>query len=143
MPHPLYQTVSQRAGGLCEYCKTPERLAGYPFEVEHITPVARRGADALANLALACGPCNKAKGTRQRAHDPQTGKLVPLFDPRQQSWGDHFAWSSDYTVILGRTPTGCATAAALRLNTARRRDARVLWRALAILQLGHPPFTWP
>jgi hypothetical protein len=143
MPHPHYQAVADRADGLCEYRKTPERLAGYGFEVEHITPRARGGADTLENLAPACGPCNKAKATRQRARDTVTGALVPLFDPRGHTWSEHFTWSDDYTVIVGRTPVGHATVASLRLNTTRRRDARVLWRAVASLGLGQPPFQWP
>ena len=143
MPHPRYEVVAKRAGGLCEYCKTPERLAEYSFEVEHIVPRARGGLDTLENLALACGPCNKAKATRQRARDPTTGALMPLFPPRLDVWTDHFSWSEDYTVIAGRTAVGRATVASLRLNTTRRRDSRVLWRTVAALGLGQPPFRWP
>ncbi|MBI3974578.1 MAG: HNH endonuclease [Chloroflexi bacterium] len=143
MPHPLYEMVAERARGLCEYCKTPERLAGYAFEVEHIVPVARGGGDTLGNLALACGPCNKAKGAWQRARDPESGDLVPLFNPRQDEWDAHFTWHDDFTVICGETPGGRATTVALRLNSVRRRDSRILWRALATLAIGDPPFRWP
>jgi hypothetical protein len=143
MPHPMHRFVAGRAGERCEYCKTPERLAGYPFEVEHVVPTARGGTSAVTNLALACGFCNKAKGTKQRARDPETGALVPLFNPRADRWEDHFTWEDDFTVVLGITPCGRATVVALRLNTTRRRDARVLWRALSELHLGEPPFRWP
>jgi hypothetical protein len=143
MPHPLYAVVGTRAGGLCEYCKTPERLAGYAFEVEHIVPTTRGGRDELDNLALSCGFCNKAKGSRQRAADPMTGTVVPLFNPRTDAWHEHFSWRDDYTIVLGTTSVGRATVAALRLNTQRRRDARILWRALSSLGLGDPPFRWP
>jgi 5-methylcytosine-specific restriction endonuclease McrA len=85
MPHPLYQAVATRAGSLCEYCKTPERLAGYAFEVDHIVPAARGGEDILPNLALACGPCNKSTGARQRARDSLTRQQVPLFNPRRDA----------------------------------------------------------
>jgi hypothetical protein len=143
MPHPLYHVVSERSRGLCEYCKTPERLAGYAFEVEHVTPMSRGGLDALDNLALACGPCNKAKGARQRVRDPESGTLVSLFNPRQDPWAAHFVWSDDYTTVVGRTPIGRATVAALKLNTMRRRDSRVLWRAVSALGIGNPLFRWP
>ena len=43
----------------CAYCKQP---ANY-FETEHMTPRARGGSNRLPNLALACKPCNKKKGT--------------------------------------------------------------------------------
>ncbi|MGH2366916.1 MAG: HNH endonuclease [Chloroflexota bacterium] len=135
--------MAQRAGGVCEYCRSPERLAGYAYEVEHIVPLARGGVDTMENLALACGLCNKAKGVRQRAQDPDTGELATLYNPRENRWETHFAWSEGYTVINGLTPAGRATVAALRLNTIRRQDARVLWRGLTALELGDPPFRWP
>ena len=143
MPHPLYVAVAQRADHYCEYCRAPERLSGYAFEVEHIIPTARGGANNLDNTALAGGLCNRAKGVRVQARDPQTGVVVPLFNPRQDDWRDHFTWRVDFTVIEGLTPTGRATVAALRLNTVRRRDARVFWRALSEIGIGEPPFQWP
>jgi hypothetical protein len=42
--------------------------------------------------------------------------LVPLFNPRRQSWSEHFVWSDDGTRILGKTPIGRATIVALQLN---------------------------
>ncbi len=128
---------------LCEYCRSPERLAGHTFEVEHIVPTARGGEDTFSNLALACSHCNKAKGVRQGARDPYTGHLGPFFNPRTSRWGDHFAWQDDFITVVGLTSEGRATAEALRFNSVRRRDARILWRALASLGLGDPPFTWP
>lgn len=48
-----------RDGGACHYCGA-ERV---PLEVEHRLPVTRGGGNELDNLVLACGPCNRAKGT--------------------------------------------------------------------------------
>lgn len=39
-----------------------------------------------------------------------------LFGPRQQKWSRHFAWSDDFTRVVGRTRTGRATVEALQLN---------------------------
>ncbi len=39
---------------------------------------------------------------------------MPLFNPRTQSWADHFRWEGERVVPL--TPTGRATAAALAMN---------------------------
>ena len=47
---------------------------------------------------------------RERA----TGELVPLFDPRNDVWDDHFKW--DGAILRGRTPTGRATAEILAIN---------------------------
>ena len=71
----------------------------------------------------------------QSPSDPLTGERVPLFHPRRQQWREHFCWSEDGSEIIGLTPMGRATVAALNMNhlaivEARRRWARVGW---------HPP----
>lgn len=70
----------------------------------------------MDNLALSCLGCNSHKYTKTHAHDPETGRRVPLFHPRRQKWSRHFAWSDDFTHIIGRTATGRATVEALQLN---------------------------
>jgi len=86
------------------------------FSVEHIDPRSQEGANTIDNLALACQGCNNHKYTKTYANDPITGQQVPLFHPRRHSWQDHFAWNEDFTLIVGVTPTGRATVAALQLN---------------------------
>jgi hypothetical protein len=44
----------------CAYCG----VEGVPLQVEHIVPRIRGGSDRESNLALACGPCNQAKGSQ-------------------------------------------------------------------------------
>jgi hypothetical protein len=95
-----------------------QSLQGATFHVEHIVPTAAGGSDDVENLALSCPSCNLHKSNRQKATDPQTGESVPLFNPRTQSWADHFRYVS-YRVA-GATPTGRATVAALDLNHPRR-----------------------
>jgi hypothetical protein len=31
---------------------------------------------------------------------------VALFNPRQQEWSEHFYWSAEGTLIIGKTPIG-------------------------------------
>jgi hypothetical protein len=31
---------------------------------------------------------------------------VPLYHPRGDTWESHFAWSNDFTLVIGLTPTG-------------------------------------
>jgi len=57
-----------------------------------------------------------------------SGTEVRLFHPRHQRWNDHFAWSTDYLTLKGKTPTGWATITVLRLNGARYRAQRRLLR---------------
>jgi hypothetical protein len=103
----------------CAYCQTPEELTVTTFEIDHIVPVSAGGETALDNLCLACPACNRYKAARQSAPDPEIGQIVPLYHPRRQEWSAHFAWSKDTTQILGLTPTGQATVAALRMNRPR------------------------
>jgi len=51
------------------------------------------------------------------ATDRLTNQLVPLFNPRRDSWNRHFRWVS--VRLIGLTTTGRATISLLQLN--RRR----------------------
>lgn len=55
----------------CAYCPA----TNVPLQVEHIVPRAKGGSSRISNLALACGPCNDAKGTQDvrafLARDPK------------------------------------------------------------------------
>ena len=44
----------------CAYCGVTD----VPLNVEHIHPRARGGSDRVGNLAIACRPCNEAKGAQ-------------------------------------------------------------------------------
>ena len=75
--------------------------------VDHVVPRADEGATELSNLALACLACNARKWKFTVSPDSQTGRSVPLFNPRRQRWQDHFRWvEDDPTRIEGRTATG-------------------------------------
>ncbi|TMQ34294.1 MAG: hypothetical protein E6K70_08410 [Planctomycetota bacterium] len=60
---------------------------------------------------------------------------MPLFNPRVDSWLDHFRWNFDSTRILARTATGRATIKLLRLNRPTLVKARRAWVRLEL----HPP----
>jgi 5-methylcytosine-specific restriction endonuclease McrA len=45
---------------LCAYCGA----GNVPLQVEHIQPKAAGGSDRVANLTLACQPCNQRKGSQ-------------------------------------------------------------------------------
>lgn len=129
------QYVAERARHLCEYCRSPENVSVDPYVVEHILPTSREGTSAPDNLALACGGCNGHKYNRTHAPDPLDGELLPLFDPRQARWAEHFAWSPDFTIVVGLTGAGRATVEALHLN----RPGLVKLRRLLYAAGEHPP----
>jgi hypothetical protein len=133
--------VRQRANYLCEYCHSSERVSPSRFTMEHITPQSLGGPDHTDNLALACRRCNERRYNITEALDPQTRKVVPLFNPRKQVWREHFVWITSNTVIEGITAVGRATCQCLDLNDERYleedsiRATRRLW-----VQAGlHPP----
>ncbi|WP_265582700.1 RNA-guided endonuclease IscB [Streptomyces ferrugineus] len=44
----------------CAYCDA----TGVPLNIEHLAPRSRGGSNRIANLVLACVPCNRAKGSQ-------------------------------------------------------------------------------
>jgi hypothetical protein len=127
----LRQIVSERAHGCCEYCQTSEENSGQIMPVDHIDP---DGGDDLENLCLACWNCNSSKHKATTAPDPKTGDMVPLFNPRQQVWSEHFEWTENGLVIQGLTVIGRATVARLKMNRPLILVARQRW-----IEAGHHP----
>jgi hypothetical protein len=127
IPAELRRQVRADAAGRCGYCHSPETLIGMPLEFEHVYPEARGGPTTRENLWLACTRCNDHKGDRIDGVDPESGERVPVFNPRTQIWVEHFAWSPDGALIVGLTPIGRATVAALRLNNEFIVVARRFW----------------
>src|SRR5437867_3650299 len=107
--NPLYPLLAQRAGHRCEYCRAPEAIFNFPFEVEHIIPSSRDGSDDEANCALACRSCNLYKSDQIDGLDEPTKEVVRLFHPRQDRWDEHFRIEGESGTILGLTSTGRAT----------------------------------
>jgi len=104
-----YILVADRANHRCEYCHAPELVFNFPFEVEHIIPVSREGADSEENLALACRSCNLRKGNRLSGIDPQSNTEVRFFNPRLEEWENHFQADGTSGTITGTTAIGRTT----------------------------------
>ncbi len=127
-----YPAVARRAGHRCEYCHAPEVIFNFPFEVEHVIPLSRHGADDDANLALACRACNLHKTDRLTGEDDVTHSETRLFHPRQDRWEDHFRVDAETAVIQGLTPVGRATITRLRINAPLQLEARRQWVRLGL-----------
>ncbi len=54
------ECLLEKWGRKCACCGATD----VPLQVDHVRPKARGGTDRVSNLALACGPCNQAKGAR-------------------------------------------------------------------------------
>lgn len=115
VPAKLRRAVSERARHRCEYCGLAAVGQAATFHLDHIVPQASGGLTISENLALACIHCSLRKGARQKAPDPLSGRMVPLFHPRRDSWGKCFRW--DGVRLAGSTAGGRATVGALDLNS--------------------------
>ena len=124
---PLRELVRQRAGRRCEYCLSAEWLMGVYCEIDHVLPWTLGGTTTTDNLCLACPSCNANKHAKIEGVDPQSGRIAPLFNPRTQTWKDHFAWSDDGTLVIGSSEVGRATVDTLQLNHPLVVSARSIW----------------
>ena len=134
IPAELRQIVIQRAAGCCEYCGLSQEGQEATFHIDHVIPLAAGGETVAGNLALACVSCSLRKAARQTVIDPQSGKEVALYNPRGDTWHEHFRWEGVY--LVGLTATGRATIQALEMNRALILAIRQEEEALG----RHPPF---
>jgi 5-methylcytosine-specific restriction endonuclease McrA len=131
--------VRERARLLCEYCHADERWQFIRFTIDHVRPQSVGGSDEPENLALACRNCNERRSDRSEGHDPATGHLVSIFNPRQDTWSEHFVWDVTKVRIVGRTPTGRATVELLDLNDDRHDGIVLRIRQRDVTDGYHPP----
>ncbi|MEG4329298.1 HNH endonuclease, partial [Microcoleus sp. herbarium5] len=117
------------------YCHASEQWQYVEFTIEHIIPLTKKGSNNIDNLALACFHCNRQKSDKTTAIDTQSSVEVPLFNPRQDTWNEHFIWSADGLSIVGLTTIGRATVTALVLNRERVINIRTADKAIG----RHPP----
>src|SRR6185503_6037373 len=130
--NPRYPFVAERAAHRCEYCRAPEAIFNFPFEVEHIVPLSRAGGDDDSNLALACRACNVHKSAFLVSPDAVTQTEVSLFNPRRDLWPEHFELNTETGLITGVSPVGRASIARLQMNRAAQMAARLTWIKLGL-----------
>ena len=128
IPAALRTAVRERAVGWCEYCRMPDAGAFFAHQPDHVIATQHRGRTDLGNLALACIQCNRFKGPNIASVDPETDRIVPLFNPRTDQWSEHFRTEGGRIIPL--TPVARATAALLNFDEPDREEARQkLWGA--------------
>jgi len=132
IPIALRSEVIARAHHRCEYCLIHEDDAIVSHELDHIVASKHQGASTTENLAYACFPCNRYKGSDISSIDAASGQIVRLFNPRTDLWERHFSIRGG--VILFRGDVGRVTVHVLKLNL----NDRIL-RRQALYSLGR----WP
>ncbi len=128
----LRHSVIERANNRCEYCLMHQDHVLYTHEIDHIIPEKHRGETSFDNLCLACLHCNRHKGADFASFDPETNIITTLYNPREQSWQEHF--KLDGAKILPISAEGRVTVFVLKLNDALRLRSRQ-----ALLAIGQYP----
>jgi hypothetical protein len=124
LTNPRYARIASRAHRRSEYCRAPEEVFNFPFEVEHIIPPAHGRGDSDDNLALFCRSCNVRKGMRIADIDPVTGVAIRLFHPRNDQWSDHFRVDVEHGTIEALSVIGRISIVRMGMNSAPQLEAR-------------------
>jgi 5-methylcytosine-specific restriction endonuclease McrA len=105
-------------GRACIYCGA----MGVPLNIDHIHPRSRGGSDRVANLTLACIPCNQAKGNRpveefapKRAAEILKRAKAPLRDATAVNATRWALWRA----LDARMPTRTASGGRTKWNRTR------------------------
>jgi len=110
----LRRRVQMRAQGRCEYCLIHEDDSHFSHQPDHVIAQKHRGPTQEDNLAWACYLCNLLKGSDVASVDIETGRIERLFNPRTDSWAEHFCVEDGR--IVPRTPLGRVTEYLLQFN---------------------------
>ena len=63
----------------------------------------------------------------------KSGERTTLFNPRQDTWAEHFAVEiADSVTLAGKTPVGRVTVEQLRMNVAAQCAARRWWMLIGL-----------
>ncbi len=115
----LRTQVELRAGKNCEYCRIAIEDTYFGGEIDHIISFKHHGQTEFENLALACQPCNRNKGSDLGSIFTASKKLVRFFNPRTDKWSEHFRVNSD-AEIESLTEIGEVTAIIFGFNDLER-----------------------
>jgi hypothetical protein len=91
--------------------------------LDHIVARGHGGSDEVDNLSWSCTQCNLHKASNFASIDPATGNRVNLFNPRHDTWREHFVLERGGRII-GLIATGRATVRLLDMNGSPQLDLR-------------------
>lgn len=129
IPDALRRYIANRAEARCEYCHLRQEHTFFAHEIDHIYAEKHGGETVEENLCLACGDCNRHKGSDLCSLDPVTGEIVSLFHPRHDEWEEHFLLEAT-GIIQPMTARGRVTVRVLRYNEIELVTERVRLMAL-------------
>lgn len=115
----LRKQVEYRADNICEYCLIPIEETYFGGEIDHIIGIKHSGETVLENLAFACQPCNRNKGSDLGSNSATTNILTRFYNPRIDTWTEHFRLNED-AEIKPLTEIGEVTARIFKFNDFER-----------------------
>ena len=119
----------------CVYCG----IKDVPLQVEHIVPKARGGTNRVANLTLACEPCNQRKGAMTAQEfgypDVQTQAKKPLKDA---SAVNTTRWALYERLQATGLPVETGTGGRTKWNRTTRQLPKTHWRDAACVGASTP-----
>ncbi len=128
----LRKLVENRAKGICEYCLISIEDTYLGGEIDHIISIKHGGKTKPDNLALACQPCNRNKGSDLGSIPEKSKELIRFFNPRTDLWSEHFRLNESIIEFL--TEIGEVTARIFEFNTPER-----LLERKGLIEIGHFP----
>lgn len=126
----LASLVVHRAKNYCEYRHINIVDTYFGGEIDHIRSIKHGGETEPGNLALACLPCNRFKGSDLGSISDGSGELVRFFNPRIDNWNEMFRLDIEGT-IQPLNPIGEVTAAIFKFNDRERIEER-----LGLIEIG-------
>jgi 5-methylcytosine-specific restriction endonuclease McrA len=112
----MREYLLEKWGRRCAYCHVED----VPLEVEHITPKSRGGSNRIANLTLACHPCNETKGNKTAAEfghpEVQAKAGTPLKDAAAVNTS---RWRLFERLKKAGLPIECGTGGRTKFNRTR------------------------
>jgi 5-methylcytosine-specific restriction endonuclease McrA len=133
----IREYVLEKWGRECSYC----HQSGVPLEIEHIVPkTGRGGTDRVSNLALACRPCNQAKGNRTAAEfghpEVQARAQQPL---RDAAAVNATRWALFHRLHALEVPLETGTGGWTKWNRTVRGLPKTHWLDAACVGASTPP----
>ena len=111
----LRKRVEKRANFTCEYCLIPIEETYFGSEIDHIISLKHSGKTTFENLALACQPCNRNKGSDLGSNSKATNLLTRFYNPRIDNWIEHFQ-TGENAEIIALSEIGEVTIKIFKLN---------------------------
>ncbi|GCE04008.1 RNA-guided endonuclease IscB [Dictyobacter aurantiacus] len=142
MGYEVREYLLEKWGRQCAYCGVKD----VPLEIEHIHSRAHGGTNRIANLTVACVPCNRAKGNRDITNflHQKPEVLARILTQAKHPLKDAAAVNTTRWALLDRlTATGLpvetGSGGVTKFNRTQREIPKTHWSDAACVGASTPP----